>query len=172
MSKKISRGICQICGVNGELSFEHIPPRKAFNDRPVRRINFKDIDDIELGPNAKPKGKIEQKGQGDYTLCPSCNNNTGSWYGDSFIVWCYQAMDFLQLTLENDSQETLQLGQQTYNIYPLRVLKQIISMFFSVSGKNFHSRHEGLVKFILNKEAKYLPPKYRFFIYNLANYLV
>jgi len=69
MSKREHVGQCHICGRNGLLSFEHIPPRAAFNDRRVILYKFEDL--IELGPDATPKGPISQKGAGSYTLCPS-----------------------------------------------------------------------------------------------------
>lgn len=46
-----------------KLSFEHFPPESCFNDGKVKIAN-----------------KISQRGIGDYTLCDSCNNNTGKWY--------------------------------------------------------------------------------------------
>jgi hypothetical protein len=52
-----------------------------------------------------------------------------------------------------------------YHIYPLSVIKQIATMFMSVNGPDFHKRHSALVKFILNREAHYLPPEYKFFAY-------
>jgi hypothetical protein len=38
-------------------------------------------------------------------------------------------------------------------------------MFFSVTHENFSSANPELVDFVLNKERKYLSPKYRFFVY-------
>lgn len=32
---KMPDGVCNICGNYGKLSFEHVPPKGAFNDRPV-----------------------------------------------------------------------------------------------------------------------------------------
>ncbi len=94
MSKRKVEGNCAICGTYGPLSFEHVPPRKAFNDYPVREILFADA--VNVGPDDSLRGRIEQRGSGGYTLCAPCNNNTGAWYGEAFIDWCYQGMDILE----------------------------------------------------------------------------
>jgi hypothetical protein len=157
LSKKKLTGDCRICGSNGQMSFEHVPPRAAFNDRRVVKLTFDAA--IRLGPDEIAKGPIEQKGMGDYTLCIRCNNNTGSWYGSSFVDWCYQGMEILQ---RSGGKPTL---IYMHYMFPLRILKQIVTMFFSVNQDVFRTKNPELVRFVLNKEAKYLDPKYRFFVY-------
>lgn len=44
---------------------------------------------------------------------------------------------------------------------PLRFLKQVITMFFSVNGDKFAERHPELVKFVLDRPSTGLPPKYK-----------
>src|SRR3712207_733867 len=83
-------GICHICGASGPLTFEHVPPQKAFNNKPVIVLPF---DASHLGPDPLAhgaKGRVQQRGLGDYTLCARCNSVTGSWYGGDFVDWCYQ----------------------------------------------------------------------------------
>ena len=88
-SKKVF-GRCRLCGNEGRLSFEHVPPRAAFNDRPILLYKFDEI--LDLGPDDTPPegGTVQQKGAGAYTLCERCNNNTGSWYGKHFVSWCHR----------------------------------------------------------------------------------
>ncbi len=69
-------GTCHLCGSYGELSFEHLPPKKAFNNCSVKHYNY--FMGITQG---NYNNQISQKGLGGYTLCKSCNGNTGSWYG-------------------------------------------------------------------------------------------
>jgi hypothetical protein len=157
MTKQTHEGICHICGINGPLSFEHIPPRAASNNRPVITIQFNNI--IELGPDAIARGPVQQKGMGANTLCYRCNNDTGAWYGTQFVNWCYQGMEILKQTSGNPS--TLYLK----NISPLPIIKQIATMFFSVNSEKFQVLNNELVRFVLNKEINYLSPKYRFFVY-------
>lgn len=156
MGKKKVEGNCAICGTYGPLSFEHVPPRKAFNDYPVREILFADA--VNVGPDDPLRGRIEQRGSGGYTLCGPCNNNMGAWYGGAFIDWCYQGMDILERA---GGRPTL---IYPHHIYPLRVLKQVVAMFCSVNPHALR-RHVELVRFVLNKEARGLPPVYRFFVY-------
>ena len=156
-SRKVS-GTCRICGNEGPLSFEHVPPRAAFNDRPVVLHRFEEIQD--LGPDEyAPGGRIQQKGAGDYTLCPRCNNNTGSWYGHHFVEWCHQGMEILVRAGGRPS-----LFYLNY-VFPLSIVKQVATMFFTVNGPGFRNANPDLVQFILDRDRKYLPPNYRFFTY-------
>lgn len=150
-------GKCHICGSVGPLSFEHIPPRRAFNDRPVIRAQFEDL--VGLGPDEPISGQSKQRGMGEYTLCPKCNNDTGSWYGKDFVDWCYQGFEILVRSKGNPS-----LIYLNY-LFPLRILKQILTMFFSINAPEFRDANPDLVKFVLNRYYKYLSLKYRFFVY-------
>ena len=154
-SKKI--GVCHICRNLGDLSFEHVPPRAAFNDRRVVKVRFEQA--ISLGPDEIVKGPIQQGGVGAHTLCPRCNNLTGRWYAHRFVDWCYQTMNIL--IRSNGKPSLVYLNY----LFPLAILKQIATMFFSVNEDTFAKVNPELVRFVLNKEAKYLPPKFRFFIY-------
>lgn len=157
MARKRPEGTCHICGIFGPLSFEHIPPKSAFNNRPVVSLHFEQA--ISLGPDDVVKGPQQQKGMGGYTLCERCNNLTGHWYGDKFVAWCYQGMEILERAGGKPT-----LIYLNY-VFPLRVLKQIVTMFLSVNGDTFHNYHPELARFVLSRDARFLPPKYRFFLY-------
>jgi len=49
--------------------------------------------------------------------------------------------------------------------YPLRILKQVVTMFFSLQTDRFHACNPDLVRFVLNKDEQSLPPRYQFFLY-------
>jgi hypothetical protein len=149
-------GTCRICGFNKKLSFEHVPPEAAFNDRPIREIRGEVLINADLD---KIAGKISQRGSGSYTLCEKCNNDTGSWYGTAFAHWTYQAMHILRATHGNASL------YYTYHIFPLRIIKQIICMFFSATGPQFSDGRRDLVHFVLNKNATGVHPRYRIYAY-------
>jgi hypothetical protein len=158
VSKPRIEGVCHICGNIGPLSFEHVPPNAAFNDRPVVAIPFEQA--IDIGPGDElPRGKIQQRGMGDHTLCERCNNNTGSWYGPAFVEWCYQGLDIL---IRADGRPTL---IYLHYIFPLQIIKQISTMFFSAVNEQFQEHHQELVEFVLNSDKKYLPPQYGFYVY-------
>lgn len=152
-------GECHLCGRAGPLSFEHVPPRAAFNDRPVTLYSIEDV--LNLAPGARPtsKGTVQQRGAGAHTLCGQCNNKTGSWYGRHFVDWCYQGMALLQRTRGKPT-----LIYLNY-VFPLAILKQIATMFFSINTERFRQKNPELEAFVLDRERKYLSPRYRFFVY-------
>jgi hypothetical protein len=129
----------------------------AFNNKRLVLVGFNDA--FSVGPYDKLKGPIEQRGAGAYTLCPPCNNNTGSWYADHFADWCVQGAGVLIKTDFDPRVFTL------HYVFPLRILKQILTMFFSVNGQVFAKANPDLVEFVLNRNKVYLPPKYRFCVY-------
>jgi hypothetical protein len=157
MSKKNILGNCHLCGTYGNLTFEHVPPRAAFNDKPVIALSFDDA--FELRPEDAPKGPVQQRGMGKHTLCADCNNKTGHWYGGSFVDWCYEGLTILQ-----GSKGKPTLYHSSYS-YPLRIIKQIATMFFTACSDGFASKNEELVRFVLNKKITGLSPKYRFYTY-------
>ncbi|MCX5727109.1 MAG: hypothetical protein NT030_08125 [Candidatus Saganbacteria bacterium] len=163
MTAKHCDGTCHICGNYGKLSFEHVPPKSAFNERAILFAHMDKLiamkDDFD-----KAKGRIHQKGAGAYTLCEACNSKTGHWYGSDFVEWAYQSMRILSLSRGEPS-----LYYQ-YHIFPLRVIKQIICMFFSAAGEKFRLVHPDLVPFVLNRDAKYIDPSIRIYAYyNFGN---
>lgn len=158
MNHKVREGYCNICGNYRQLTFEHIPPKSAFNNKPVIAGKFETI--LNLGPDERiKKGKIQQRGMGGYVLCSKCNNDTGAWYGNHFIDFCYQSMEIL---IKAKGKPTL--IYLSY-IFPLDILKQIVVMFLATDHEGFGANHPELVKFVLNKEKRFLSPKYRFYIY-------
>jgi len=157
MSRTPIMGKCHICGTEGKLSFEHVPPKAALNNKSVIGVGFDKA--ITVGPYDRLTGRIEQRGAGAYTLCESCNNTTGRWYAPAFANWCVQGAEILIRTEFNPRIFTIQY------IFPLRIIKQIVTMFFSVNPDTYASVNPELVEFVLNKEKMYLPPKYRFYVY-------
>ena len=159
-------GTCKICGFEGELSYEHIPPKKAFNNKTFYTLTNEEVlkldrsCDFSTEAIKKQKlGQIKQGGIGRHTICHKCNNNTGSWYGSDYVNWVHQVMYIL---LKANGKPTLYYP--TF-FYPLRVIKQIFTMFFSVNYDGFRLDHPELVKFILNKESRFLSPRYKVYVY-------
>jgi hypothetical protein len=151
-------GVCHICGIHGPLSFEHIPPKAAFNNQPIVRVAMDEAMGLMPG-NPIPKGKIQQQGLGDYTLCDRCNSQIGHWYGTEYVEWCVSAIELLRASGGRPSLIHL------YHMYPLRVLKQIVAIFFSVNSDQFRRAHPELVDFVLGRDKVYLPPRYHFYVY-------
>lgn len=158
MSRKKVEGICHLCGAFGPLSFEHVPPRAAFNDRPVLLQTIEQAMEHGLS-NVGRRGRVSQRGAGGYTLCGRCNNKTGRWYGSRFAAWCHQGLETLARTEGKPSLVYL------HYLLPLAILKQVVTMFFSVNSEWFREKHPDLEAFVLDKERRFLSPHYRFFVY-------
>lgn len=160
--KKTVEGVCQICGLVGKMSEEHVPPQGAFflsKQRKVSLVTFEEA--LRLGPmEAQAAARQFRGGFKTHTLCEPCNNKTGHWYGSAFIDWCRGGIELL-----DKSRPAAAALSIAYYLYPLRVLKQVVTMFFSVNDARLRANHPELVRFVLNKESRYLPPDYRFFVY-------
>jgi hypothetical protein len=163
MAKKIVEGHCHVCGSYGPLSEEHVPPKRAYNDMPYVTLDFGQT--IRLGPEDVPEGPKRQGGVRFHTLCRNCNNWFGGWYARAFIDWCYQGMYILERSGGNPRLV------YAHNIYPMKVLKQIVAMFFSVNSPLFRESPIGseLARLLLNPDEKGLPPDARFYaLFNIA----
>ncbi len=162
---KSSYGKCALCGCDGKLSFEHIPPKAAFNKTPSKTVDIFTILGSER--NGYPweldgmKYDNQQKGTGRYSLCQKCNELTGTWYGDSYRDFVYKAVGFL-IELEKGSEKPKYV--KFLEIRPLNFIKQVLSMFCSVNKDN--SNIDDLRKFVLNKELSGIDKnKYRVCMY-------
>jgi len=145
-------GECYICGAVGKLTFEHVPPAAAFNDRRVFQAKIDQLLGSDWTPGMPPvRGTYNQRGAGRFSLCGKCNSDTGSWYGRAYVEFAYQAMLLL-----HRSNGTLSLAYP-YRIFPLRVLKQIAVMFFSACGPGLRKSHPELVTFVLDRDRRHVP---------------
>lgn len=156
MAKKV-HGICCICGQDTELTFEHIPPRAAFNHFSLKLYDFWGY----LLSN-RTRYKQLQKGAGMYSLCESCNNLTGEWYGAAYAEFAAQGMRYYK----NKAQGLLSVS---YTIYPLRVLKQVVSCFASANGPFWCQEHPSIREFLLNPEERRFPSNIDIRMYMQSN---
>ena len=127
-------GICALCGgYFDNLSFEHIPPRSAFNNLSVKAVSGKDF----IGNTSVPWDlknlpyDNRQRGMGKYSLCSVCNRTAGIWYVKEYKKVSQIFVEALtQLTPQNHP-EVIEIKE----IYPLRFIKQVICMFCSVNNQ-------------------------------------
>lgn len=156
-----SHGECCLCGAQGKLSFEHVPPRAAFNDGRVVHTTFGEL--LGRGPEAVISpitGTQIQQGAGTYALCEQCNNSTGSWYGNTYVQFARHVNDALTAA-PNDG--TVKVSCR---LAPIRVLKQVICCFFSVNGSLLHHEEVKVLKdFVLDRDVCKLPDKVRIYVY-------
>lgn len=144
MEKQI--GKCALCGKECKLSFEHIPPKAAFNAAPAKPIPMGTLlNNLDRDPNEFKKlpYKNQQKGMGLPSLCESCNSLTGTWYGEAYRVFAEKG-NYLAQAYDDSAYQ----GVEFKGIYPLRIIKQVLSMFCSV---NPNVAMDDIRKFVLNK---------------------
>lgn len=148
------QGKCALCGKETTLTFEHIPPRAAFNSHGAKPVSGTEIfkEEVVNDPNRMPwdteglRYSNQQQGMGKYSLCQECNNKTGSWYGDAYVYFAKVVNAAIkEYSLITDGT----LGIK--DVYPLRIIKQIASMFCSVNRPD-DPKLDGLREFVLDKE--------------------
>lgn len=152
-------GKCAICGKEGKLSYEHIPPQKAFNWLPVKYYSSDDFikhvssDRLPWDFSEMTQYDPHQKGCGEYTLCQDCNNNTGSWFGSDYVSFAE--------TIHNEIIKNMPKNKERIRIncrmFPLRILKQVSSMFCSVNRSNDGEVINLLRDFVQNKTVQSFP---------------
>jgi hypothetical protein len=145
-------GFCRLCGRYGKLSFEHIPPKKAFNDHQQLLRTMED----HLSKRSYSRFR---KGLGSYSLCERCNNYTGAWYGQAFVAWTRQGYDWL------DKVHGEKMLNLPYYIRPLNVLKQVLVMAMAMSTEVSLNAHRDVRQFLLSPRQRHLPLDYRAFVY-------
>jgi len=161
MKGRSVEGMCLLCGAHGPLSFEHVPPESAFNDEPIFIQNHNHLSDTQS--NVYGKRMRSNRGFGGHTLCETCNNNTGAWYGKGFVEFARQGMSFLK------SNGYLGYVQGDYRIKPLNVIKQIMTMFMSADKSGYLQSKKDIIDYLLNKESTAFPKDFKVFIYSNAS---
>lgn len=155
-------GKCALCGKECKLTFEHIPPRAANNSKPAKPVSgneyFKKNNRLPWDTTGI-KYNNQQKGMGLFSLCSDCNNNTGSFYGNDYIEFAKRAVAMIKSDIP-DNHDVVVFKK----IYPLRVIKQICSMFCSINPKLPYLND--MREFVLNKESNtFNKDKYRIQMY-------
>ena len=154
-------GKCALCGKECELTFEHIPPKGAFNSRPARPVSGTEIFKEEhLNDDSRMPWDTtgmhydnQQQGMGRYSLCDSCNNSTGNWYGDAYVTFARTVHTAMQNHTADDPNR---IGFK--DAYPLRIIKQNLSMFCSILRPD-DPRMDEIRNFVLDKNAVGLDKK-------------
>ncbi len=159
---------CRICGATFEsLTYEHVPPKSAFNDRRVR------ITGLEEWLRRTDNGTVEggrylQRGAGNRTLCGECNSLTGAWFVPEYTAWAERGvfvMRQLPPSKQEDRDENQKLGTIGFgNVYPLRFLKQVVAMILSVNGPEFGDANTGLRAFVQDRSTRELSGRYQFYL--------
>jgi len=144
-------GICSICLAHGELTFEHVPPRRVFNDRAAVAHT---LYGLEIGAKFKKSPLLLRRpaGLGLQTICERCNGLTASLYGDAFAEWTTQCLRYAnRITTSNEM-------LLPFSVQPLNVLKQVATMILAVSGSTLsHEKVNAIRSFVLSPQTMSLP---------------
>jgi hypothetical protein len=164
-----SSGTCNICSKECLLSKEHVPHKRACNQE--RIISYGIIDWLERSETGtfRRKGPIQQGGVRGYTLCEKCNSDTGHWYGDEYVKWSHVVAGILQQHFsdsdaldKNPNPKWVRLIFK--QVYPVRFLKAVTTLLFSVNSPEFRLSHPELSTFVLDKDRIGLPDRYKFYL--------
>lgn len=151
---------CALCGLETKLTFEHIPPKCAFNNDSIYIQTHEQM--VKTESPLYGKKSLSHRGFGKFCLCASCNNATGNWYAKDFCDFIIQG----QKILNESDPNGLITGE--YNIKPLNVLKQILLMFVCADSAGILRKHKGVVKYLMNKKSIDFPEKISVYIYSNA----
>lgn len=143
-----TKDICHVCLQKGEMSEEHIPPKKAYNESPklfeTFLFNTKNNHDRRI---KSPNGFKRR------VLCKNCNCSIGSQYAKQYITFVSQLVDSPKLFDSLGSSRLVSL-----RINSLFVAKEIAMMILALEPLSFGQRHSDLRKFILDSKMKIKPP--------------
>lgn len=155
MSKKYrTDGRCRLCGEHRQLTFEHVPPRGAFNDRPVRIQKY----DQQINERSPLYGSYSKapRGSGDHVLCVQCQTRTGTWYARHYVEFAHEVKRNL---------DRRDLSHHTYRIRPFRVLKHALTMFAAVESSSWLLDMPGYKSYLLDPNSRSLPDSLRLYFY-------
>ncbi len=163
--KRTTIGICRVCLQKKELTYEHYPPKSAFNkdtafysiDHHQYMENFK-----EFHREGKIRSRVYQGGLGDYCLCEQCKNFLGVNYVKDYVAFskiCYS------LLAQNPTAKALGFNLEATEINLKNFIKQVTAIFICCNNVDFSSLHPELLDFIKDKHNSVLPKKFRYYLY-------
>ena len=148
----MKEGTCAICGKYGQLTAEHIPPKKAFNNFPLIAMKM----DQKTG-NLPWAADHTTMGRHMHSLCERCNGRTGSWYGADYCEFVKTA-SVSQIPPDDR-------GALTFEGRPAAVAKEALACLCSTVGPGLAGRHTELRKLVLNNKYRSSRPDFRLWLY-------
>lgn len=158
-------GICHICQKRCNLTYEHIPPYKAFNWYSAKSIEGDEIMKLITDSNRMPwetnglKYCQKQRGMGMYSLCQNCNNITGSFYGTEYIKFAHTINNLFPKIVEICKRNENNIVEiEIKRMRPLLFAKQVLSMFCSTC-QSITKEDKHISDLLLNKDMQGLDSK-------------
>lgn len=156
----MEKGICKLCLEEKPLNKEHVPPRSTGNKSTrYKKGSFLEYMTSESPFDFEVKGKTYQGGISFYSFCERCNNFLGNEYVPYYQNWFGVGISLLQ------DNEAKGLNFKALKQYPLRTLKQILSMFVAVNPSPLGTQNHELIRYLSNPESRELPNNLRVFCY-------
>ena len=149
--------ICHLCGLREAGSREHLPGFAATNNTPVE-VTY--LSGSSESGSARHETRLERDGFIVRTICDHCNRRTGGNYGTAY-------KDFVEKFARSG---VLDAGQRRTwvtlpEIQPLRVVKQMASMFLASQPDLSHPHWTALREFVLKRDAKLPSESLRLYLY-------
>lgn len=163
------KGRCRLCGLEADLTKEHIPTKSSGNKDRHTNLSLDDWLKENVEANSKSKGTVEQGGIFGYTLCKKCNSLTGTFYGTEYKDWVNRASRMVDgfgkgivatlNQLPGPFGENLDFGnKEDGGVKPGAFVRQVLSNMCSLSGSwDLAGRHPALRRIILEKSAEKMP---------------
>jgi hypothetical protein len=167
---------CRICGNGAVMTAEHVPPRAAFNKGTGRNVGLNEI----IGPKALNSmdlgsGPFQQGGIKGYTLCSTCNSRTGKLWGPEYKEWANWFAALILQTEELCGDLEKLVGPLIVTdvvfrgIHPGRFVRQVLSMFLSISGgPELAQECPHLRSLVLGEPPRPLPEPLRLYLHGYA----
>jgi hypothetical protein len=140
---------CRLCGEERQLTFEHIPPRAAYNRGRVSMLGIEDWLAHDANPGGpEPRRQILQRGSGAYSLCADCNNHTGRLYVPELSAWVHSGANALfgesdLAARYRDRRDTVYAEMTIQGCKPGRFAKQVATMLLAMSPPELGDRFPG-----------------------------
>jgi hypothetical protein len=143
-------GECNICGLHGNLTEDHIPPKGAIR---VTQMEMRHLIEVLSAPGSLSKGRLSQNGVKFRTICPRCNNKLlGRCYDPELIQFTKSVGTLLKSSLKLPPRINV-------NLVPQKVLRAVIGhmLAFGLGRPASGPFEEAMAKYFLDN-TKALPP--------------
>ncbi len=135
---------CRICGVEGPLTEEHAPSKRAGNRGPLIRGSVDHERSVASGQLTWTAETIQAAVYP--TLCGTCNNHTGAWYNPAYVRL---ADHCTALAIPENAGRACDVEVE---VHPQRVAKQALASILAVSQPGVTERYPHLRELIVGKE--------------------
>jgi len=155
-------GTCRVCGDHGKLTYEHVPPRSAFNTESATIYTYDQW--LSLGATGCGRYELQQRGSGYYAFCETCNNTRGGrWYVPEYELWVRAGAEIV-LELKEEPPPGLVAHITLHEVRPALFAKQMVMMMLALNGPEFGDSFPELREYVRERDATGLPERFRLFV--------